>query len=80
MEKSNHEPKAQFMYLCEREKNSNTEITAIIFKVYKKCNLLFNKDFKIAEPFTNKGDVPSICARFTKHESKKLTKVELNLN
>ena len=29
---------------------------------------------------TNKGDVESICAKVTKHASKKVAKVEFNLN
>ena len=46
MEKSTHELKAEFVYLilCERKINS-LEITVIIFKVFKKCESLIQKEF-----------------------------------
>ena len=46
MEKSTHELKAEFVYLilCERKTNS-LEITVIIFKVFKKCESLIQKEF-----------------------------------
>ena len=37
---------------CARKKNNSFEITVIIFKLYKNANLLFKKDFKIAELLT----------------------------
>ena len=46
MEKSAHELKAEFAYLilCESKTNS-FEITVIIFKVFKKCKFLIEKEF-----------------------------------
>ena len=41
--------KAEFVYLCVREKKNNFEITVVILR-YQKCwSLLFKKDFKIPE-------------------------------
>ena len=46
MEKSIHEPKAEFVYLIMWEKKNNSyEITVIIFKVFKKCRSLSQKEF-----------------------------------
>ena len=45
MEKSIHEIKVEFVYLCVREK----KITVITLRYIKNVNLLFKKDFKIAE-------------------------------
>ena len=96
MEKSIHEQKGELVYLCIREKKSNSfEIT----NHFKICTFLqFKKDFKIAELlpkhhffFTletvlklgkeaNKGDAESICARVTKPASKKVANAEVDLN
>ena len=45
MKKSIHEIKVEFVYLCVREK----KITVITLRYIKNVNLLFKKDFKIAE-------------------------------
>ena len=46
MEKSIHELKAEFVYLILWEKKINSlEITVIIFKVFKKCKSLIQKEF-----------------------------------
>ena len=46
MKNSAHELKAEFAYLilCERKTNS-FETTVIIFKVFKKCKFLIEKEF-----------------------------------
>ena len=92
MEKSINELKEEFVYLCvrERKKINIFEITAIIFKVCKKCKgteLLTKHPFsftldtvvKMAKE-TNKGDVKSIRARLTKHAPKKMAKAEVSLD
>ena len=49
MEKSIHELKAKYVYLCvcvcEREKINSFEITVIIFKAYEKCKPPIQKGF-----------------------------------
>ena len=51
--KSIHELKLEFVYLILREKKINSlEITAITFKVFKKCKSLIQKKFKSAELLT----------------------------
>ena len=38
--------------MCVREKNNSLEITVIILRYKRNVNLLFKKDFKIAELLT----------------------------
>ena len=47
MEKSIHELKAEFVYLIlwENRELTSFEITVIIFKVFKKCKSLIEKEF-----------------------------------
>ena len=46
MQKSIHGLKVEFVYLILREKKINSlEITVIIFKVFKKCKSLIQKEF-----------------------------------
>ena len=46
MEKSIHELKVEFVYLCVWEKKNNSfEITAIIFRAYKKFKSPIRKEF-----------------------------------
>ena len=46
MEKSIHELKAEFVYLIVSEKKkSSLEITETIFKVFKKCKSVTQKEF-----------------------------------
>ena len=53
MEKSIHEFKVEFVYLCVGQKKNNIcEITVIILRYIRNVNLLFKKEFKITEPLT----------------------------
>ena len=45
----------------------------------KTCFFLYFRLLKLAKE-VNKGDVESICAKVTKHGSKKVAKAEANLN
>ena len=50
IEKSIHKFKMEFVYLCvEEKKNNGFEIVIIILRTIRNVNLLFKKDFKIAE-------------------------------
>ena len=50
IEKSIHKFKMEFAYLCvEEKKNNRFEIVIIILRTIRNVNLLFKKDFKIAE-------------------------------
>ena len=51
MEKNIHRFKVEFVYFCigEKRKKNNFEITVIILRYIRNVNLLFKKDFKIAE-------------------------------
>ena len=73
----------------ENKNIDSSEITVIFLKAYKKCKtaeLLTKTSFfynlgtilKMAKE-KHKGDVESICARVTKHASKKVAKAEVNL-
>ena len=86
MEKNIPELKAGFLCMCVREKNNSFEIHVIILRYIRNVNLPFKKDFRNLETVlkmakeTNKRDVESICAKVTKHASKKVAKAEANLN
>ena len=88
-------PEADFVYLFVWEKKNNSfEIAVIILRYIRNGNLLFKKDLKIAELYTktsfflyfrgrSKNDISiikSVCARVTKHASKKVAKAETDLN
>ena len=80
----------------EREKNNIFEITVIIFRAYKKCKSPIQKEFlkglltntsfflyfrdrsKMAKE--KKRRRKYICARVTKHTSKKVAKAEVKMN
>ena len=52
MEKSIPELKAEFVCVCEREKNNSFKIHVIILRYIRNVNLPFKKDFKFAELLT----------------------------
>ena len=53
MEKSIHELKVEFVYLCAGEKKYNSFETAVIILRYiRNVNIFFQKDSKIAELLT----------------------------
>ena len=53
MEKNIREFKVEFVYFCMGlKKNKTFEITVIILRYTRNVNLLFKKDFKVAELLT----------------------------
>ena len=58
MERSIPELKAEFVCMCEREKNNSFKIHVIILRYIKNVKFPFKKDFKFAEPLTKTSSFP----------------------
>ena len=77
-------------YVWGKDKNNSFKIHAIILKYKKNVNLSFKTSYQnILFPLETilkmaqeryKGNVESMCAKVTKHASKKVVKAEVNLN
>ena len=58
MERSIPELKAEFVCMCEREKNNSFKIHVIVLRYIKNVKFPFKKDFKFAELLTKTSSFP----------------------